>query len=164
MKRSALHLRRPAFRKGRPAFVVFRASGRRRDRRRAFQRRWESGAFRCCLCYRLRIEGRLLVRVYAPGFGEMVSFSWWKRYNGRVTEATSFGKDKGSVNRRGTGPFLYAGAFSCLFFFASSCFAAVSRTFPDYFRERRALSGVLCVRFVAATPFAVYCVPLTICY
>lgn len=54
-----------------------------------------------------------LSSVFARMFGEsVVSFPYAKRYNWLcITEATSFGKDKGSVNRRGTEPFVFIGAF-----------------------------------------------------
>lgn len=54
-----------------------------------------------------------LSSVFARMFGEsVVSFPHAKRYNWLcITEATSFGKDKGSVNRRGTEPFVFIGAF-----------------------------------------------------
>ena len=62
------------------------------------------------------VNAGALNSVFAYKFGEsVVSFRHLKRYNEmRITEATSFGKDKGSVNRRGTEPFVFIGAF--LFF------------------------------------------------
>ena len=57
-----------------------------------------------------------LSSVFACMFGEsVVSFPHAKRYNWLcITEATSFGKDKGSVNRRGAEPFVFIGAFFIL--------------------------------------------------
>lgn len=64
--------------------------------------------------------------IFSRKFGEsVVSFRHLKRYNEvRITEATSFGKDKGSVNRRGTEPFVFTGAF---FVYARVLLAAVNR-------------------------------------
>lgn len=164
MKRSALHLRRPAFREGRPAFVVSE----------------RQGAVAIAVVH-FSDDGRVVffvaARAIACGLRGGFSYAsmllvlekWYLFRDGSATMAV-LQRRQASVRIRALsiggeqGPFFMPELFSCLLFFASSSFAAVSRTFPYYFRERRALSGVLCVRFVAVIPFAVYCAPLTICY